>query len=121
MRRFILMLINLTWITAGSLYAGTFDPASIAPESGIDVLNRGVARQAVGRSLFADPYATVTIGHVDVYDVVRVEIVIYSFKQNQLVWAGETESVDPGDVDEFVQDLAEGTAAELQRLWLVPS
>lgn len=69
MRRTILMLINLTWITAGSLHAGTFDPASIAPESGIDVLNRGVARQTVGRSLFADPYATVTIGHVDVYDV----------------------------------------------------
>jgi len=68
-RRHILMLINLAWITAGSLHAGTFDPASIAPESGIDVLNRGVARETVGRTLFADPYATVTIGNVDVYDV----------------------------------------------------
>jgi hypothetical protein len=63
------MLINLTWITAGALHAGTFDPASIAPESGIDVLNRGFARQQVGRTLFADPYATVTIGNVDIYDV----------------------------------------------------
>ena len=53
--------------------------------------------------------------------MVRVEIVIYSFKQNQLVWVGETESVDPGDVDRFVEELAEGTAEELQRLWLVPS
>ena len=69
MRRHIMMLIHLTMITAGSLHAGTFDPASIAPENGIDVLNRGVTRQNVGRDLFADPYATVTIGNVDVYDV----------------------------------------------------
>ncbi len=69
MRRHILMLISLTWITAGTLHAGTFDPTSIAPESGIDVLNRSVARQTVGRSLFADPYATATIGNVDIYDV----------------------------------------------------
>lgn len=71
-----------------------------------------------------DPYLDQTVtdpGHVDVYDVIRVEIVIFSLKQNQLVWAGETETDDPGDINDFVEDLAAGTAEELRRLWLVPS
>jgi hypothetical protein len=59
--------------------------------------------------------------HTEVYDTVRVEIVIYSLKQNQLVWVGETETVDPSDVDSFVEELVEGTAEELKRLYLVPS
>lgn len=91
-----------TWAAADGPYRTTHGPQTVDPYFNYD--------QTVH-----DP------GHVDVYDVVRVEIVIYSFKQNQLVWAGETESVDPGDVDAFVEELAEGTAAELQRLWLVPS
>lgn len=69
MRRHIIMLISLTWITAGSLHAGTFDPAPIAPDMDVDVLSRGIAREHLGRDLFSAPYATVTIGHVDVYDV----------------------------------------------------
>jgi hypothetical protein len=70
-----------------------------------------------------DPYANQTVhvpGHVDVYDVIRVEIVIYSLKQNQLVWAGESETVDPAGVDAFVEELVEGTAEELKRQWLIP-
>jgi hypothetical protein len=71
-----------------------------------------------------DPYANQTIydpGHVDIYDVVRVEIVIYSLKQNQLVWAGESETVEPEGVDAFVEELVEGTAEQLKIQWLIPS
>jgi hypothetical protein len=59
--------------------------------------------------------------HTETYEVVKVEILIYSLKQNRLVWAGETETVDPGAVDAFVENLASGTADELRRLWLVPN
>jgi hypothetical protein len=59
-------------------------------------------------------------GHTETYDVVRVEILIYSLKQNRLVWAGETETLETGKVDDFVAELAEGSVAELSRLWLVP-
>jgi hypothetical protein len=59
--------------------------------------------------------------HTETYEVVKVEILIYSLKQNRLVWAGETETVDPGAVDAFVENLAAGTADELRRLWLVPN
>lgn len=48
--------------------AGTFTPAPIAPEAGVERLNRAVAREKTGRDLFAEPYATVTISNVDLYD-----------------------------------------------------
>ena len=70
-----------------------------------------------------DPYYNPTVydpGHVDIYDVIRVEIVIYSLKQNQLVWAGESETVDPDGVDAFVEELVEGTAEQLRIQWLIP-
>jgi hypothetical protein len=58
-------------------------------------------------------------GHVETYDVVRVEVLIYSFKQNRLVWAGEAETDDPGKVESFVEELAGLTAEELNRLFLL--
>lgn len=68
MRRNFLLVLSLTLASAGTLHAGTFTPAPIAPEFGLDVLNRDVARAQVGRDLFSNPYATVTISNVDVYD-----------------------------------------------------
>ena len=48
--------------------ADTFRPLPYVAESGVDVLNRTVANQQLGRDLFGRPYATVVVGHVDVYD-----------------------------------------------------
>jgi len=56
---------------------------------------------------------------VETYDVLRVEVLIYSFKQNRLVWAGEAETGDPGKVQSFVEELAGLTAEELDRLFLL--
>ncbi len=70
------------------------------------------------------PYAdavSVSPGYTQVEEVVRVEILIYSLKQNQLVWVGEAETKDPAKLEDFVTELADGTAEELRRLWLVPS
>ncbi len=69
MRRVLLLSIGLTVITAYPLRAATFTPTRIAPDWGLGALTRGVARQQVGRDLFANPYATVTLGTVDVYNV----------------------------------------------------
>ena len=69
MRRALLLCISLTVITALPLRAATFAPTRIAPDWGLDALTRGVARQQVGRDLFSTPYATVTLGSVDVYKV----------------------------------------------------
>jgi hypothetical protein len=46
-------------------------------------------------------------------EVVVVEVLVYSLKQNMLLWAGESESTPPEKVDEFVAQLAAETAKEL--------
>jgi len=69
MRRSILMVLSLSLVASRPLDAGTFNRASIAPTYGLDALTRGAARERVGRDLFADPYATVTLESVDLYNV----------------------------------------------------
>ena len=69
MRRAILLTISLTLAAIPPVSASTFERSPIVPELGLDALTRGVTREKLGRDLFSDPYATVTIGHVDVYDV----------------------------------------------------
>jgi hypothetical protein len=62
-------MFSLTLLGAAPLAAATFERAPIAPELGLDVLTREVAREQLGRNLFSSPFATVTIGTVDIYDV----------------------------------------------------
>jgi hypothetical protein len=72
------------------------------------------------------PYYTSGPATVDVpaseekVTVVRVEILVYSLKQNRLVWAGVTETTDPGKVDSFVMDLADVVAEQLKEVRLIP-
>ena len=48
--------------------AGTFVPTPYLPHDHVDVLTRQVANDEFSRNLMGSPYATVVIGHVDVYD-----------------------------------------------------
>lgn len=48
--------------------AGTFVPTPYLPAEHVSVLTRQVANQQFSRNLMGSPYATVVIGHVDVYD-----------------------------------------------------
>lgn len=54
-------------------------------------------------------------------EVVVVEVLVFSLKQNLLVWAGESESTPPEKVDEFVTQLAAQTAKELGEKGLLSS
>ncbi len=63
-----LMILGLTLATAGPLPAATFTRTPIAPDLGLETLTRNVAREQLGRDLFANPYATVTISNTDLYD-----------------------------------------------------
>lgn len=67
MRRHILLMIAVG-IAATTARAETFAPAPLAPDLGLDALTKRVAREQLGRDLFADPWAAVTLSHVDVYD-----------------------------------------------------
>jgi len=67
-RRLNLLMFSLA-VAAGPVFAGTFERSAIAPDLGLDAFTRTVAREQVGRDVFSDPYSTVTIGSVDVYNV----------------------------------------------------
>ncbi|HEX2673399.1 MAG TPA: hypothetical protein VHM25_21100, partial [Polyangiaceae bacterium] len=54
-------------------------------------------------------------------EVVVVEVLVFSLKQNLLVWAGESESTPPEKVDEFVTQLAAETSKELGEKGLLSS
>lgn len=65
---------------------------------------------------FASPY----IDPGPSYDtVVSVETLIYSLKQNQLVWAGTSKTTNPASLSALIEDLAAATAQELSNLALV--
>ena len=68
MRRHLMGILGLMAVLASPLGAATFSRSPIAPELGLDALTRGVARERLGRDLFSNPWATVTISSVDVYD-----------------------------------------------------
>jgi hypothetical protein len=65
---------------------------------------------------FASPY----IPPAPSYDtVVSVETLIYSLKQNQLVWAGTSKTTNPASLTDLIGELAAATATELSHLALV--
>ncbi|MBI1795909.1 MAG: T9SS type A sorting domain-containing protein [Candidatus Eisenbacteria bacterium] len=72
MRRHRVLILGICFAAAAcaavAASAGTFTPAPLAPDQGVDRMNLAVARQRMNRDLFGEPYATVTISNVDLYD-----------------------------------------------------
>ena len=62
------LIISILLLGATSAEAETFNPRPYLPEAGVSVFTRSVANEQLGRNLFGDPYATVVVGNVDVYD-----------------------------------------------------
>ena len=63
------------------------------------------------------PYATG--GEIRTNTIVTIETLVFSLKQNKLVWAGQSRTTNPRDVDKVVRDLAGKVATELQKLGLI--
>jgi hypothetical protein len=51
--------------------------------------------------------------------VVTVETLVYSLRQNKLVWGGQTRVVNPKDVDKAVRNISKRVASELERQGLL--
>jgi hypothetical protein len=58
-------------------------------------------------------------GEIRTYSVVSVETLVYSLRQNKLVWAGQSTMVDPSSVDRLVHDTAGKVVKELERQGLL--
>lgn len=68
MRRRFLLVTGLIGALASPAGAGTFVRTQAAPDLGLESLTRSIARERLGKRLFAQPYATVTLSQVDVHD-----------------------------------------------------
>jgi hypothetical protein len=54
-------------------------------------------------------------GYLQVDKVVRVETLVYSFVQDQLVWAGVSRTVDPAKIEDFIGELAQAVSKQLEK------
>jgi len=62
------LIITILVLGAATAGAETFKPTPYLSDPMVDVLTRNVANAQFGRDLFGDPYATVVVGNVDVYN-----------------------------------------------------
>jgi hypothetical protein len=53
------------------------------------------------------------------YTIVSVETLVYSLRQNKLVWGGQSTTTNPSSVDRLVHDTASKVAKELERQGLL--
>lgn len=60
-------------------------------------------------------------GYLSVDRVVSVETLVYSFAQDELVWAGISRTVDPKGVEAFIGELASAVAGEMTKTGLLAS
>jgi hypothetical protein len=68
MKRTSILTILLALAIPGTGGAGTFDQVAIAPQAGVETLDREAARRHLDRDLLSAPYATVVIANIDIYD-----------------------------------------------------
>lgn len=58
-------------------------------------------------------------GEIRTDTIVVVETLIYSLKQNKLVWGGQSRTTNPKNVDQLVKKLAAAAATELEKQGLI--
>ena len=58
-------------------------------------------------------------GDIRTDTVVTIETLVYSLKQNKLVWSGRSKFTNPPEVDEFIAKLAGAAATELEKAGLM--
>jgi len=64
-------------------------------------------------------WGAATGGEIRTDTIVVVETLVYSLRQNKLVWAGQSRTTNPSSVDGLIQDTAEQVADELEQLGLL--
>ena len=58
-------------------------------------------------------------GYLRVEKVVKVETLVYSVTQDELIWAGVSKTVDPSHVDDLVSDLAKAVTDQMEKAGLL--
>lgn len=58
-------------------------------------------------------------GYVVTDTVVRLETLVFDLRQDKLLWAGQSQTTNPDQLDEFVRELVKVTIAELQKAGVI--
>jgi hypothetical protein len=71
---------------------------------------------------WGDPWIGVRVARGDIRTetIVSVETLVYSLRQNKLVWGGQSETTNSSSVDRLVRSTAAKVAKELERRGLIP-
>ena len=48
-----------------------------------------------------------------------METLVYSLKEDKLVWAGQSKSTNPSRVDALIKEILDGAVADMQKAGLV--
>lgn len=54
-------------------------------------------------------------GYVVTDTVVRVEMLVYDLRQGKLLWAAQSDTTNPGELDSFIVELVKQAAAQMAR------
>jgi hypothetical protein len=54
-------------------------------------------------------------GYMTVKTIVTVETLVYSLKQNKLIWVGTSETTDPEEIKSFVCELTKSAAVWMRK------
>jgi hypothetical protein len=65
-------------------------------------------------------WRTAVVSDLRTRKVVSVDVLVYSLRQNRLVWGGQTHTTDPSSVDRLVDTTAKRVVRELERQRLLP-
>ena len=58
-------------------------------------------------------------GYITTDTLVYVETLVYSLKQDKLVWAGKSKTTNPSRVDAMVKEIVAGVAADMEKAGLI--
>jgi hypothetical protein len=67
-----------------------------------------------GRAVVYDP------GSVRTDTILKLQINIFSLKEDKLLWSGTSRTLNPRDVDKVVAEIAQAAGADLQKRGLLP-
>jgi len=62
------------------------------------------------------PWGGVT---VSTNTIVAIETLVYSLKQNKIVWAGQSKTTNPSNVDSFIKEIVDAAAKEMKKQGLL--
>lgn len=67
------------------------------------------------------PWGGPVFNEIHTNTIVQIETLVYSLRQNKLVWGGQSRLTNPASIDRTIERLAAAAAAELQKLGLIPT